>query len=50
MDVNVGSLGYISELRNNSLHAIKMYYTGCLKKKVIELWSAIAHSLYNLQK
>ena len=27
MDVNVKSLGYISELRNNSLHAIKMYYT-----------------------
>ena len=27
MDVNVKSLGYISELRNNSLHAIKMYYS-----------------------
>ena len=27
MDVNVKSLGFISELRNNSLHAIKMYYT-----------------------
>ena len=26
MDVNVKSLGYISELRNNSLHAFKMYY------------------------
>ena len=26
MDVNVKSLGYIFELRNNSLHAIKMCY------------------------
>ena len=25
-------------------------YTGCLKKMVIELWSALARSLYNLQK
>ena len=25
-DVNVKSLGYISRLRNNSLHAIKMFY------------------------
>ena len=25
-------------------------YTGCIKKKVIELWSAAARSLYNLQK
>ena len=25
-------------------------YTGCLKKMVIELWSAIARLLYNLQK
>ena len=25
-------------------------YTGCIKKKVIELWSALARSLYNLQK
>ena len=24
--------------------------TGCIKKKVIELWSALARSLYNLQK
>ena len=26
------------------------YYTECIKKKVIELWSALARSLYNLQK
>ena len=26
------------------------HYTGCIKKKVIELWSALAHPLYNLQK
>jgi hypothetical protein len=26
-DVNVKSLGYISGMRNNSLHAIKMFYT-----------------------
>ena len=26
------------------------HYTGCIKKKVIELWSALARSLYNLQK
>ena len=25
-------------------------YTGCLKKMVIELWSALARSLFNLQK
>ena len=25
-------------------------YTGCIKKMVIELWSALASSLYNLQK
>ena len=25
-------------------------YTGCIKKKVIELCSALARSLYNLQK
>ena len=25
-------------------------YTGCIKKMVIELWSALARSLYNLQK
>ena len=25
-------------------------YTGCIEKKVIELWSALARSLYNLQK
>ena len=25
-------------------------YTGCIKKKVIEFWSALASSLYNLQK
>ena len=25
-------------------------HTGCLKKKVIELWSALARPLYNLQK
>ena len=25
-------------------------YTGCIKKKVIELWSALARPLYNLQK
>ena len=25
-------------------------YTGCIKKKVIELWSALARSLYNLQQ
>ena len=24
--------------------------TGCIKKKVIELWSALTRSLYNLQK
>ena len=24
--------------------------TGCLKKMVIKLWSALARSLYNLQK
>ena len=28
----------------------ELQYTGCLKKMVIELWSAIARSLYNLQK
>ena len=27
-----------------------VYYTGCLKKVVIEFWSALARSLYNLQK
>ena len=26
------------------------YHTGCIKKKVIELWSALARPLYNLQK
>ena len=26
------------------------HYTGCIKKKVIELWSVLARSLYNLQK
>ena len=26
------------------------YITGCIKKMVIELWSALARSLYNLQK
>ena len=26
------------------------YYTGCIKKMVIELWSALASSLYNLRK
>ena len=25
-------------------------YTGCIKKMVIELWSAVARSLYNVQK
>ena len=25
-------------------------YTGCIKKKVIEIWSALACLLYNLQK
>ena len=25
-------------------------YTGCLKKMVIKLWSALARSLYNLRK
>ena len=29
MDVNVRSLGYISELRNNFLHAIKMIIQRC---------------------
>ena len=29
MDVNVKSLGYVSGLRKNSLHAIKMFYTKC---------------------
>ena len=28
----------------------KYIYTGCIKKKVIELWSALARLLYNLQK
>ena len=27
-----------------------LYYTGCIKKMVIKLWSALACSLYNLQK
>ena len=27
-----------------------VYYAGCLKKMVIEFWSAPARSLYNLQK
>ena len=27
-----------------------LQYTGCIKKKVIELWSALARPLYNLQK
>ena len=25
-------------------------YTGCLKKMVIELWRAIGHSIFNIQK
>ena len=25
-------------------------YTGCIKKKVIEIWNALARPLYNLQK
>ena len=29
---------------------LPMHYTECLKKMVIELWSALARSLYNLQK
>ena len=24
-------------------------YTGCIKKKVIELWRAIGHSIFNIQ-
>ena len=35
MDVNVKSLGYISELRNNSLHAIKMYYIQRCKTPIL---------------
>ena len=25
-------------------------YTGCIKKMVIELWHAIGHSIFNIQK
>ena len=25
-------------------------YTGCIKKMVIELWRAIGHSIFNIQK
>ena len=31
-------------------HRYILFYTGCIKKMVIELWSALASSLYNLQK
>ena len=27
-----------------------MYYTGCLKKMVIEPWRAIGHSIFSIQK
>ena len=29
---------------------MNIQYTGCIEKMVIELWSALARSLYNLQK
>ena len=29
---------------------VNIKYTGCIKKMVIELWSALARSLYNPQK
>ena len=29
---------------------VNVHYTGCLKKMVIELWRAIGHSIFNIQK
>ena len=50
---NVSSLGRVEEYSSN-IDCIRLYMfeacTGCLKKMVIELWSALARSLYNLQK
>ena len=43
----------LTTIQINDLTGIILYYrpyTGCIKKKVIELCSALARSLYNLQK
>ena len=40
----------VRTVRDRALNKLYACYTGCIKKMVIELWSALARSLYNLQK
>ena len=41
---------YILITGNIALRNVRILYTGCLKKMVIELWRAIGHSIFNIQK
>ena len=42
--------GIMYQLQLAQCHTCGTLCTGCLKKMVIEFWSALARSLYNLQK
>ena len=56
LDLSDLTLGVDWDFAQVLIHEIKSIqeniclYTGCIKKKVIELWSAIARPIFNLQK